>query len=350
MDGASLLETHDTSCQDIIYKIMKMSTWHSMVQQSYLVNSLTWNLGSRGRSVMEPNEAESEETGYLALTLMTQTTRRSLLQVMEVLALLVVMTLNQPTTLTRSLMILQVVVTSLLIPSKQTRLHLLTLIQALTSRPAVVVINQPMTLLINLMTPIRNLTTHQVAVVVISQQEATRLTQSHQIPKRLTLILQLVEAALTQPMTLTRNPMIQLAAVVTSQQEAIQLTQRLTQKLILLPILRQTLRRQIQILLLVVAALTHPVVMIRNLLTLPVKLMIQLAKQRMKRQLVVMRMRRQPEVMKMKRQLQMTKKKRKQATHTIHSLNSTTRISQLAITTNSLDTITLSRHLTLRIT
>ena len=142
-------------------------------------------------------------------------------------------------------------------------------------------------------------------------------------------------------MTLTRNPMIQLAAVVTSQQEAIQLTQRLTQKLILLPILRQTLRRQIQILLLVVAALTHPVVMIRNLLTLQVKLMIQLAKQRMKRQLVVMRMR---------RLLQMMKKKRKQATHTIHSLNSTTRISQLAITTNSLDTITLSRHLTLRIT
>ena len=299
---------------------------------------------------MEPNEAGSEETEYLALTLMTQTTRRSLLREMEVLALLVVMTLNQPTTLTRSLMILQEVVTSLLIPSKQTLLHLLTLIQALTSRPAVVVINQPTTLLINLMTPIRNLMTHQVAEVVISQQEATRLTQSHQIPKRLTLILQLVEAALTQPMTLTRNPMIQLAAVVTSQQEAIQLTQRLTQKLILLPILRQTLRRQIQILLLVVAAQTHPVVMIRNLLTLPVKLMIQLAKQRMKRQLVVMRMRRQLEVMKMKRQLEMTKKKRKQATHTIHSLNSTTRISQLAITTNSLDTITLSRHLTLRIT
>ena len=379
MDGASRLETHDTSCQDIIYKIMKMSIWHSMVQQNSLVSSPKRNLESQGRSVMEPKEAGNEETGYLAVTLMTQTTIRSLLREMEVLVLLAVMTLNQPMTLTRSLMILQVVVTSLLllIPRKQTRLHLLTLnlIQALTSRQIPVVVEaaptQPMTPLINQMIPLRNLTTHQVAEVVISQQAAIQLTQSltpRQIPKRLIPILQLVEAALTQPMTPLINQMTQLAAVVTSQQEAIQLTLRLTQKLILLPILRQTLRRPIRILLLVVVAptqlMTQLMTLTRNLMILPVKLMIQpvklmiqLAKPktllevtRMKRQPEVTRMKRQLEVMKMRRQLEMTRKKRKQATHTIHSRSSTTRISQLAITTNSLNTTTLSRHLTLRIT
>ena len=367
MDGASLLETHDTSCQDIIYKIMKMSTWHSMVHQNSLVSSPTWNLGSQGKSVMEePKEAGNEETGYLAVTLMTQTTIRSLLREMEVLVLLAVMTLNQPMTLTRSLMILQVVVTSLLllIPRKQTRLHLLTLnlIQALTSRQIPVVVEaaptQPMTPLINQMIPLRNLTTHQVAEVVISQQAAIQLTQSltpRQIPKRLIPILQLVEAALTQPMTPLINQMTQLVAVVTSQQEAIQLTLRLTQKLILLPILRQTLRRPIQILLLVVVAPTQLMTLTRNLMILPVKLMIQPVKlmiqlAKPKTLLEVTRMKRQLEVMKMRRQLEMTRKKRKQATHTIHSRSSTTRISQLAITTNSLNTITLSRHLTLRIT
>ena len=37
-DGDSRMETLDTSSQDTIYKIMKMSTWHYTVQQSSLVS------------------------------------------------------------------------------------------------------------------------------------------------------------------------------------------------------------------------------------------------------------------------------------------------------------------------
>ena len=370
MDGDSLLETLNTKCRDIIYKIMKMSTWHYMVQQSFSASLLTWNLGSQGRSVMVPNEAGNEETGY-SVTQMTQTMTRSLHQEAEDLAQQVAVALiHQEVVINHQVVMisLQVVVETslllLLIQRKQTRLHppTLILIQALISRqiPAVVVISHQEAVVISHQEAV--VMTHLVVVVMIPLAEVVTI---HPVAV-VTIHPVVVETSLLEAIQLTQRQILKLPILTLPPVEAVAAVMnllaviQLTQKLIL----RQTQIRQILILLPVEAVvtilqaeavtilqaaavmilqaavvMTHLVVVVMTLLAEMTTLLVETTT------LLVVMMTLPVEMMtllEMMILLEMMKKKRKQATHTINLRSLTILISP--------NTITLSRPLTPRIT